>query len=650
MRDSPLPKGGARPGDEGIAGSLRGMSAAGSAPVAAPAATALPPRPRTVRPTPLTEVAAAIAVAVTSPDATAADGAAVTAPGPTPAAADELTPPPYAAGAAASPSVAGADTGPGRGDHQLGAESDQNWPDLRPAGDQGRAGASPAGGAATATGGAAGATGSAVAGASPGAGSVACAERWPAVTGVTLRAAEVRPGDLFAALSGTRAHGADFAAQAIANGAVAVLTDPDGARRPALAGFPVLVHPHPRDVLGAVAARVYDDPTAHLSVIGVTGTSGKTTVAHLVEAGLAAAGRTTGLLGTVGIRVGGEPLPSAFTTPEAPDLQAVFAVMREAGVTDAVMEVSSHALALGRVAGTRFAVAAFTNLSQDHLDFHRDMDDYFAAKATLFDGRAEHAVVCVDDEWGVRLAARTPGAVTVATRGRADWRAADPVTAADGGQRFTALTPEGPVPVRLRLPGAFNIANALVALASLAAVGVPPAVAAERFAEVTVPGRMQRVDMGQPFLAVVDYAHKPAAVAALLDTLRAQVPGRLITVLGCGGDRDRGKRPLMGAAAARRSDVLIVTDDNPRSENPADIRAAMLAGALSEPGHGELHEVGDRRAAIVAAVDVAREGDAVVVAGKGHETGQEIRGRRHPFDDAAALTEAIRVTLRAARR
>jgi len=236
-----------------------------------------------------------------------------------------------------------------------------------------------------------------------------------------------------------------------------------------------------------------------------------------------------------------------------------------------------------------------------------------------------------------------PSAVTVATTGAsADWRAADVGTDPDGGQHFTALTPDGPVPVRLRLPGSFNVANALVALASLAAVGVPVGRAAERFAEVAVPGRMQRIDMGQPFLAVVDYAHKPAAVAALLDTLRAQVPGRLITVLGCGGDRDRGKRPLMGAAAAQRSDVLVVTDDNPRSERPADIRAAMLAGALAEPGHGELHEIGDRRAAIVAAVDAARPGDAVVVAGKGHETGQEVAGVRHPFDDAVELAAAIR--------
>jgi UDP-N-acetylmuramoyl-L-alanyl-D-glutamate--2,6-diaminopimelate ligase len=469
------------------------------------------------------------------------------------------------------------------------------------------------------------------------------------VSGVTLRAAEVRPGDLFAALPGSRAHGADFAATALAAGAAAVLTDPDGAARPVLAGVPLLVHPRPRDVLGAASSLVYGDPTARLSVLGITGTSGKTTVAHLVEAGLAAAGRATGLIGTVGTRIGGQRLPSAFTTPEAPDLQALFAVMVEAGVTDVAMEVSSHALTLGRAAGTRFVVGAFTNLSQDHLDFHRDMDDYFEAKAVLFDHWAQRSVVCVDDGWGQRLAARTPGVVTVAGTGApADWRAVDAVTGQDGSQTFTVLTPDGrAVPARLRLPGAFNVANALVALACLDAAGVPVASAVASLAEVAVPGRMQRVDVGQPFLAVVDYAHKPAAVAALLDALRLQmagrggVPGRIITVLGCGGDRDRGKRPLMGAAAAARSALLVVTDDNPRTEDPADIRAAMLAGAVAEPGRGEVQEIGDRRAAIAAAVAAAQPGDAVVVAGKGHEIGQEIHGVKHPFDDAAELAAAM---------
>jgi UDP-N-acetylmuramoyl-L-alanyl-D-glutamate--2,6-diaminopimelate ligase len=310
------------------------------------------------------------------------------------------------------------------------------------------------------------------------------------------------------------------------------------------------------------------------------------------------------------------------------------------------MEVSSHALALGRVAGTCFAVGAFTNLSQDHLDFHADMENYFAAKASLFaPGRTEHAVVCVDDGWGARLAARTAGAVTVATVGPADWCARDVTTAADGSQAFTAATPYGPVPVRLRLPGAFNVANALVALACLDAVGVPPEVAAEGVAQVAVPGRMQRVEAGQPWLAVVDYAHKPAAVAALLDALRAQVTGRLIVVLGAGGDRDRAKRPLMGEAAAARADVLVVTDDNPRGEDPAAIRAAVLAGARGGPA--EVREIGDRAEAIAAAVGAAKPGDAVVVAGKGHETGQKVGDVTFPFDDAAELTSAISTVISA---
>ncbi len=478
------------------------------------------------------------------------------------------------------------------------------------------------------------------------------------VTGVTLRAAEVRGGDLFAALPGARVHGADFAGVALAAGAAAVLTDQAGAGRSVLAdpGVAVLVHPHPREVLGRAAAQVYGDPTTRLGVIGVTGTSGKTTVAHLIEAGLAAAGRSTGLLGTVGTRIDGHRLPhasgtpevpelglpSGFTTPEAPDLQALFALMLEAGVTDVAMEVSSHALALGRVAGTRFAVGAFTNLSRDHLDFHRDMEEYFAAKARLFTGGSRHQVICVDDGWGVRLAGHTPGAVTVATRGPADWRAVDVDADPQGGQRFTALHPDGAtVPVRLALPGAFNVSNALVALACLDAVGVPAAVAAAWFAELAVPGRMQRVEAGQPFLAVVDYAHKPAAVTALLDALRTRGPGRLLVVLGCGGDRDRGKRPAMGAVAAARSDVLVVTDDNPRTEDPAAIRAAMLAGAQAVAHRSDLLEIGDRRAAITAAVMLARPGDTVVVAGKGHETGQEIQGVMHPFSDVVELVAAI---------
>jgi UDP-N-acetylmuramoyl-L-alanyl-D-glutamate--2,6-diaminopimelate ligase len=478
------------------------------------------------------------------------------------------------------------------------------------------------------------------------------------VTGVALRAQDVRPGDLFAALPGARAHGADFVAPALAAGAAALLTDPDGASRPAVAaagqaGLPVLVVAAPRAVLGRVAARVYGDPTARLPVVGITGTSGKTTVSYLIDAGLRAAGAVTGLLGTVATTVAGRRWGSALTTPEAPDLQAIFAVMAEQGVGHATMEVSSHALALHRVDGIHYAVGAFTNLSQDHLDFHRDMADYFAAKALLFDGRARVEVVNTDDEWGRRLV--RPGTVTVSAAGRADagWRVESPEPTAEGGQRFVAVDPTGArTPVTLALPGDYNVANALLALACLDRVGVPAAAAATGLAEVVVPGRLERVDAGQPYLALVDYAHKPGAVAALLGSLRARLDtpehrgGRLLVVLGCGGDRDADKRPLMGAEAARRAELLVITDDNPRGEDPAAIRAAVRAGAAAAPPLGEVLEVGDRREAIAAAVARAGERDVLVVAGKGHETGQEIQGVRRPFSDVEELARAIREATR----
>ncbi|WP_425550126.1 UDP-N-acetylmuramoyl-L-alanyl-D-glutamate--2,6-diaminopimelate ligase [Actinomycetospora chlora] len=461
------------------------------------------------------------------------------------------------------------------------------------------------------------------------------------VTGATLRAHEVRPGDLFAALPGARAHGADFAADALARGAAAVLTDADGAGRAALrgAGVPVLVHPEPRAAVGHASALVYGDPSTRLDVLGVTGTSGKTTTVYLLEAALAAAGASTGLIGTVETRLGGRRLPSAFTTPEAPDLQALLARMADDGATHVAMEVSSHALALGRVAGTRFAVGAFTNLSAEHLDFHADMEDYFAAKAKLFDGRSAVEVVCTETSWGRRLVGERT--VTVGTPD-ADWRAEDVVALPDGTQRFTVHGPDGLVlPVSVRLPGAFNVTNALLALACGAATGHDPAVLARGFAEVRVPGRMQRVEAGQPFLAVVDYAHKPAAIAALLETLRGQSEGRILTVLGCGGDRDRAKRPVMGRLGAQLSDHLWVTDDNPRTEDPAAIRAAVLEGAREVEG-ATVDEIGDRRAAIGAAVAEARPGDVVVVAGKGHETGQQVGTETLPFSDVEELERALR--------
>lgn len=467
------------------------------------------------------------------------------------------------------------------------------------------------------------------------------------VTGATLRAQQVLRGDLFAALPGARAHGADFAADAIAAGAHAVLTDEAGAQRPVLrdSGLPLLVHPDPRGLLGAIAAWIYDEPSLRLGVLGVTGTSGKTTSTYLLESGLRAAGHTTGLIGTVETRIAGHRLASAFTTPEAPDLQALFAVMVERGVTYVPMEVSSHALALGRVNGTRFAVGGFTNLSQDHLDFHRDMEDYFQTKAMLFDGRSTSEVVCVDGTWGPRLV--QPHTTTVSLTGPADWTASELASSATGEQTFVMHGPGGlALPAMVPMPGEFNVANALLAAACLHTIGIPEDAIVAGLSTVEVPGRMERVALGQPFTAVVDYSHKPAAVAVALDAMRARVKGRVICVLGCGGERDVAKRPMMGDAAARRSDLLIVTDDNPRGEDPADIRRAMLAGALAVPAsqRGEVIDIGDRREAIVESVTRAHPGDVVVVAGKGHETGQEIDGVVHPFSDRDELEAAIRET------
>lgn len=471
-----------------------------------------------------------------------------------------------------------------------------------------------------------------------------------AVTGVTLRAQDVRPGDLFAALPGATTHGARFAAEAIERGAVAVLTDAAGVAEMGASGpaVPTLVHPAPRSVLGALAATVYGNPSERVTVVGITGTSGKTTTTYLVESGLRAAGRAAGLIGTIGIRIDGADVPSALTTPEAPALQAMFAAMAERGVDTVVMEVSSHALALGRVDGTGFAVGAFTNLSRDHLDFHPTMADYFEAKAKLFDPasplRARRVVVCVDDDAGGAMAVRAmkggAAAITVSAAGRpADWRAVDVLPMGAGGQQFTAIDPAGVRHrVGIRLPGHYNVANCLVALAILDAVGVSPEQAAPGLLATRVPGRMEEIDCGQDFLALVDYAHKPEALRAVLATLRR--PGRrLAVVFGAGGDRDPGKRRTMGEIAAELADLVVVTDDNPRGEDPAAIRREILAGAAG--GAAEIVEIGDRRAAIRHAAAWARPGDTVLIAGKGHETGQRGATQTRPFDDRVELTDAL---------
>ncbi|MDX1893248.1 UDP-N-acetylmuramoyl-L-alanyl-D-glutamate--2,6-diaminopimelate ligase [Mycolicibacterium sp. 050158] len=467
------------------------------------------------------------------------------------------------------------------------------------------------------------------------------------VTGVTLRGQDAQPGDLFAALPGASSHGARYAADAVRLGAIAVLTDEAGVEvMGEQVTVPVLVHPSPRAVLGELAAAVYGHPSRHLRVIGVTGTSGKTTTTHLVEAGLRAADRKAGLIGTVGIRIDGRDEPSALTTPEAPDLQALFAVMLERGIDTVVMEVSSHALTLGRVDAVHFAVGGFTNLSRDHLDFHPTMEDYLDAKARLFDPQssthADVSVICIDDDGGRTIAARAENPVTVSVSGGdADWRIEAVEAHGSGAQDFVAVDPAG-VHHRLRvaLPGHYNVANALLATALLDAVGVSPEQAAPGLRTASVPGRLQPIDCGQDFLALVDYAHKPGALRAVLETLRAQTSGRLAVVFGAGGNRDQGKRAPMGQTAAELADLVVVTDDNPRDEDPAAIRAAIVAGAT---GPAEVVEIGDRRAAIDHAVAWARGGDVVLVAGKGHEAGQTSQGQTRPFDDRDELARALRV-------
>ncbi|WP_430228231.1 UDP-N-acetylmuramoyl-L-alanyl-D-glutamate--2,6-diaminopimelate ligase [Nocardioides coralli] len=461
------------------------------------------------------------------------------------------------------------------------------------------------------------------------------------VTGISLSSQRVRPGDLYAALPGSRAHGITYAAGALEAGAVAILTDEAGAAE--APPVPLLVVDRPRAVLGGLSARVYGDAATDLRLLGVTGTQGKTTTTRLAEGALQAAGVTSAVIGTNGTRVAGQDVRTSLTTPEAPDLHALFAMMREQGVTGCAMEVSSHALVMGRVDGVVFDVAVFTNLGRDHLDFHADLEDYFAAKASLFTPeRARRGLVNVDDAHGRRLLAEaTIPLRTFSTRGDdADWWVTD-VELSATGSRFVVHGPDGfRAESGVPLPGDFNVANALAAIAGCSEAGLPAAdVAGAMAAGAGVPGRLERVEAGQDFAVVVDYAHKPDAVESALATLRPLTEGRLIVVIGAGGDRDPGKRPVMGEIAGRLADVVVVTDDNPRSEDPAAIRAALLEGTRGGPA--QALEVGDRREAIRCALERAEAGDIVLIAGKGHETGQEVAGQVHPFDDRDVAREEL---------
>ncbi len=467
------------------------------------------------------------------------------------------------------------------------------------------------------------------------------------VSGVSLATSGLEPGDLFAALPGARAHGADYAEQAIAAGASAVLTDPGGARRIEEAGLtiPTLAISDPRSRLGEVSAAIYRTGQRELHLFGITGTNGKTTTAYILASALGALGRSTGLIGTVETRIGSDRVPSARTTPEATDLHALLAVMAERGLDDCVMEVSSHALALHRVDEVVYDIAMFTNLSQDHLDFHETMANYLAAKADLFmPRRSRRGVVCVDDEGGREVAARASvPIVTLSSRpeASADW------TMERAGDGFVLRGPEGlELALRSALPGDFNEVNTALAAVALILAGHQPERVREALAvPPEVPGRMQPVagPEGSP-RGIVDFAHTPDAVGAALAALRESTPGTLVAVLGAGGSRDPGKRPGMGGAAARHADVVIVTDDNPRDEDPAAIRDAVASGAREvasgRPVRVEI--IPGRAEAIARAVVAAGPGGTVAVLGKGHETGQEITGTVHPFDDREVLAEALR--------
>ncbi len=474
------------------------------------------------------------------------------------------------------------------------------------------------------------------------------------ISGITLDSRLVSPGDLYVALPGTRHHGAAFAGDAARAGAAAILTDPAGREAATTAGLPVLVVDDPRTLMAGLAAGIYAHPAAAMAMFAVTGTNGKTTTTFLLEAALRALGLHTGLIGTIGFRLDQEQLPAArttVTTPEATELQALLAYLREKGAQAVLMEVSSHALALGRSDAITFDVAAFTNLGRDHLDFHGDEESYFEAKASLFTPeRSRHAVISIDDERGRQLAERVrsvgaPTLTTVSLHEGADCTVSGFTSRADGRTAVQARLRDRNLNFSLSLPGDFNVRNALTALAMVDAAGLDASAAAAGLVNATVPGRMQRVDLPDHAPVVyVDFAHTPQAVAAVLAVLDQATPhGRKIVVLGCGGDRDPEKRGPMGAAAVRGADVVIVTDDNPRTEDPGAIRAQVLAGARAAKADDRLDTLvitgGERRNAISMGVQVARPGDVVAVLGKGHETGQEIAGTVRPFNDAEVVAE-----------
>jgi UDP-N-acetylmuramoyl-L-alanyl-D-glutamate--2,6-diaminopimelate ligase len=459
------------------------------------------------------------------------------------------------------------------------------------------------------------------------------------VTDVTYDSRRVSPGSLFVAIPGTVTDGNRFVDAARKKGAVAVVSEQpsDGA------GAWVQV-PSAREALALLSAAAFGDPAKSLRLVGVTGTNGKTTTTYLIDAALRAAGHAVGLIGTVQYRIGNRLVEATRTTPESSDLQALFRQMADEGCQDAVMEVSSHSLALKRVHGCAFQVAVFTNLTRDHLDFHGDMDSYFVAKRRLFDTYLRtdgHAVINADDDRAAELAAASRGRVWTYGLARPADVTATGISLSLKGTRFSLATPAGAHEVESPLIGRFNVENFLAGLTTALALGLDVRTALRGLVTVTgVPGRLERVNAGQDFAVIVDYAHTDDALKNLLETVRELKPRRLITVFGCGGDRDRTKRPLMGAVAARLSDVVVVTSDNPRSEPPEAILDEIQRG-MNGSRRTERHAIVDRREAIAQALEMAAPGDAVVIAGKGHETYQVLRDRTVPFDDRQVARDLI---------
>ena len=459
-------------------------------------------------------------------------------------------------------------------------------------------------------------------------------------TGVTSSDSQVIEGDLFLAYPGTRTHGAQFAAQAIAQGARAILTDAQGAQ--IASGLPTIIVSDARIAGALVSAHLYGKPMQEMVSIGITGTNGKTTVSTLLYQLFEKAGRESGLIGTVETRIGRESVPSARTTPEADGLQALAATMSERHLRHLVMEVSSHAMVMKRMHGSHFSIVGFTNLTQDHLDFHHDMEGYFAAKASLFTLEyADQAFINIDDPYGLRLFNQS--AIPAVSLSRHDAKATWHYTSITPTSRGISFSVRGSGGILIEsstpLRGDFNLDNLLLTLAIAVECGIDPLDCAAIVPHLSgAPGRMEAIECGQDFAALVDYAHTPDAVSNVLTTAREFTSGKVIALLGCGGDRDSSKRPLMGQALADGSSIAIFTSDNPRSEDPKQILEEMTGTlVIAEPSK----IIVDRKAAIEYAVSLCKAGDTLLLLGKGHENGQEIAGKKIDFDDRIVLAEAI---------